>query len=172
MFPFQKLTLKNRLLNDPYYRLQSLQEVKVAAELGIKIDVNQAGIDDWLRLPGISINQARSLVELVSMGVQLFCIEDLAAALSLPVQRLLPLEPILHFEYYDPISSLNPQRVNPNEASLAEILQIPILNQDLAILITENRQKQGKYRNLADFQRRLQLNSQETSQLMYYLRFS
>ncbi|GAB4241140.1 MAG: hypothetical protein Kow0049_29530 [Stanieria sp.] len=171
MFNLQKLTLKNRLLNDPYYRLQSLQEVQLAAELGIKIDVNQAGIDDWLRLPGISITQARSLVELVGMGVQLFCLEDVAAAISLPVHRLLPLEPILHFGYYDPISPLNPQRVNPNEASVEEINQIPILNQDLAQKIAENRQINGKYRNLADFQRRLQLNSQLTSQLMYYLRF-
>jgi DNA uptake protein ComE-like DNA-binding protein len=171
MLNLQKIALKKRLLNDPYYRLQSLQEIKIAAELGIKIDVNQAGVDDWLRLPGISIHQARSLVELVGMGVQLFCLEDVAAAISLPVQRLLPLEPILHFEYYDPISPLNPQRYNPNETSLEELVQIPILNRNMAEKICKNRQINGKYRNLADLQRRLRLDSQVTSQLMYYLRF-
>ncbi|MGK7895120.1 MAG: helix-hairpin-helix domain-containing protein, partial [Xenococcus sp. (in: cyanobacteria)] len=142
-----------------------------AGELGIKINVNQASVDDWLRLPGISIHQGRSLVELVAMGVQLLCIEDVAAALSFPVTRLLPLEPILHFEYYDRLSSLNPQKVNPNQASQAEMEQIPILENDLVILLINEREKNGCYRNLADLQRRLQLDSQLTSQLMHYVQF-
>ena len=53
--------IRARLQNDPYYRLQSAEEIAIAAELGIRIDVNQASVDDWLRLPGISIHQARSL---------------------------------------------------------------------------------------------------------------
>jgi DNA uptake protein ComE-like DNA-binding protein len=81
-----KAPLRVKLLNDPYYRLQSLEEVRVAAELGIYIDVNQAGVDDWLRLPGLSIHQARSLTALTQSGVQLHCLEDLAAALNLPVR--------------------------------------------------------------------------------------
>lgn len=164
-------SIRERLLNDPYYRLQSLCEVKIAAELGIQIDVNQASVDDWLRLPGISIHQARSLVELVGMGVQLLCLEDIAAAISVPIQRLKPLEPILSFIYYDPNSLITPQRFNPNCASVDELLQIPLLEISLAQNIVDNRLKNGKYNNLADFQRRLGLNSQITSQLMYYLQF-
>src|SRR3712207_5879865 len=87
--------IRVRIQNDPYYRLQSSEEIAIAAELGMQIDVNQAGVDDWLRLPGLSIHQARSLVELTGSGVQFCCIEDLAAALSCPVQRLKPLQPIL-----------------------------------------------------------------------------
>ncbi|MBN3922070.1 MAG: ComEA family DNA-binding protein, partial [Nostoc sp. NMS4] len=56
--------LRAKLLNDPYYRLQSGEEIQIAAQLGIRIDANQATVDDWLRLPGLSIHQARSLVEL------------------------------------------------------------------------------------------------------------
>ena len=41
---------------DPYYRFESVTEIKIAGELGLKIDVNQASIDEWLRLPGISLN--------------------------------------------------------------------------------------------------------------------
>lgn len=113
MFNWSQIGIKNRILNDPYYRFRSLKEVAIAAELGVKIDVNQASIDDWLRLPGFSIHQARSLVDLVGMGVQLLCIEDVAAAISLPVWRLQPLEPILHFEYYDRLSPLSPQKSIP-----------------------------------------------------------
>ena len=131
----------------------------------------QATVDDWLRLPGISIHQARSLVELVGMGVQLLCIEDVAAALSFPITRLLPLEPILHFEYYDRLSVLSPQKVNPNTSSEAEIAQIPILEIDLVILIIKERENNGLYRNLADLQRRLKLDSQLISNLMHYIKF-
>ena len=50
--------LRAKLLNDPYYRLQSGEEVRLAAELGMGIDANQATVDDWLRLPGLSIRMS------------------------------------------------------------------------------------------------------------------
>jgi DNA uptake protein ComE-like DNA-binding protein len=93
--------LQAQILNNPYYRFQSLQEIQVAVSLGVRIDVNQACVDDWLRLPGLSIHQARSLAKLSESGVQFYCIEDIATALSLPLQRLKPLEQILSFQYYD-----------------------------------------------------------------------
>ena len=52
-----KMSLRSRILENPYYRFQSPFEIAVAADLGVRIDVNQAGVDDWLRLPGISIHQ-------------------------------------------------------------------------------------------------------------------
>ena len=165
----QTIFIRQKIINNPYSRLDNLLEVQIAAELGVKIDVNQACIDDWLRLPGISIHQARSLVELVGMGMQLLCLEDVAAAMSVPIHRLQPLEPILHFEYRDRHSCLSPQKINLNTASLAEIAQIPLLETDLAQRILIDRQANGNYRHLADFQRRLGLNSKLTSQLMYYL---
>ena len=101
----------------------------------------------------------------------ILCLEDIAAAISVPVHRLQPLEPILHFEYRDRQSCLSPQKINLNTASLAEIAQIPLLETNLAQRILLDRQQNGHYRNLADFQRRLGLNSQLISQLMYYLQF-
>lgn len=163
--------MRVRLQSDPYYRLQSAEEIAVAAELGIKIDVNQASVDDWLRLPGISIHQARSLVELSRMGVQFCCLEDIAAALGISVQRIKPLQPILSFCYYDPDSDLTPQPINPNIVSVEQLTKIPGVDLFLARAIVQNRTEGGNYRNLADFQRRLSLNPQLISDLMYYLRF-
>ncbi|NEP02908.1 MAG: ComEA family DNA-binding protein [Symploca sp. SIO2E9] len=164
-------SIRARLNRDPYYRLQSLQEIEIAAELGIKIDVNQASVDDWLRLPGISIHQARSLAQLSSNGVQFCCIEDLAAALGLPVKRIIPWQPILSFCYYDAESGLAPQTLNPNTASVEQLSTIPAVDLFLARKILQNRLDYGNYRNLADFQCRLGLKPQFISQLMYYLRF-
>ena len=163
--------VRQKLLADPYYRLTTLRSVAIAAELGLKIDVNQANVDDWLRLPGISIHQARLLVELAQTGVQFLCLEDLAAALSLSVARLKPLEPILDFCYYDPASWSTPQRLNPNTASVGQLASIPPLNIYLAESIVENRQKNGIYSNLVDLQRRLALDGEIISQLMYYFIF-
>ncbi len=163
--------IRVRLQSDPYYRLRSVEEIAVAAALGIQIDVNQASVDDWLRLPGISIHQARSLFELTSMGVQFLCLEDIAAALGVSVQRLKPLQPILSFCYYDAESLLTPQPINPNTASVEQLTKIPAVDLFLARAIVQNRLDYDAYRNLADFQKRLSLNPQLTSELMYYLKF-
>lgn len=158
-------------LTDPYYRFQSTEEMCQAAALGVRLDVNRAGVDDWLRLPGLSIHQARSLVALAQSGVQFHCVEDLAAALSLPVQRLQPLTLILQFCYYDAASLGEIQPLNPNTASLETLTQIPMVDLFLARAIVQNRQQYGMYRNIADLQQRLGLSGQLTGDLMHYLQF-
>lgn len=162
--------LRTKLLNDPYYRLQSTAEIAAAAALGIQIDVNQANVDDWLRLPGLSIHQARSLVELCQSGVQFYCLEDIAAALNVPLQRLKPLQPVLKFCYYDE-TLCTTHLVNPNTATVELLAQIPVVDLSLAKAVVQNRISTGPYRNLVDFQRRLSLPGHVTAQLMYYLRF-
>jgi DNA uptake protein ComE-like DNA-binding protein len=161
--------LKAKIQKDPYYRLQSLAEVAIAAQLGVKINVTHASIDDWLRLPGISIHQARTLVELVNLGVEFLCLEDIAAALNLPSQRLKPLEPLLQFCYYE--DKLSPSKINPNNASLEQLQALPFISPTLAQGIITNRQQQGDFKNLADFQRRLHLERNCISQLIHYLVF-
>jgi len=163
--------IRVRIQRDPYYRLQSTQEIAIAATLGMKIDVNQATVDDWLRLPGISIHQARSIFELTSIGVQFCCLEDIAAALGLSVARLKPLQPILSFCYYDDESPITPQVINVNISSVEQLTKIPAVDLFLARAIAQNRQDFGAYRNLADLARRLSLNPQITAELMHYLRF-
>jgi len=162
---------RSTLLTDPYYRFQSVAETRQAAALGVRIDVNRASVDDWLRLPGLSIHQARSLVALAQSGVQFHCIEDVAAALSLPVQRLQPLTAILQFCYYDAESLNTIQPLDPNTASLDTLTRIPAIDLFLARAIVQNRQQYGRYRSITDLQQRLKLSGQLTSDLMHYLQF-
>lgn len=163
--------LRAKLRNDPYYRLQSGEEIQIAAELGMRIDPNEATVDDWLRLPGLSIHQGRSLVELSRSGVKFYCIEDIAAALSLPVQRLEPLKALLNFSYYDDQSLANATQINPNTATVESLTKIPSIDLSLAQAVVQNRLSAGSYRNLVDFQQRLGLSGEAIAQLMYYLRF-
>lgn len=171
MFKLTQIGIRNKIANDPYHRFRSLKEVAIAADLGIKIDVNQAGVDDWLRIPLFSIHQARSLVELVQMGIQLYCLEDVAAAINLPIQSLQPYEAILAFAYYDRLSSLNPEKIAIDTASVAEIATIPGIDENLASSIRSEIEANGKYRNIVDLQRRLQLDRELVSQIMHYLQF-
>lgn len=150
--------------HDPYYRFESIAELRVAAARGMRLDVNQATVDDWLRLPGLSIHQARALVQLSQGGVALHCLEDIAAALSLPVQRLQPLAPILQFCYYEPELAA----LNPNQASLEQATQI--LGSDQALALIRERQR-GAYRSLSDLQRRLGWSGERVADLMHLLRF-
>jgi DNA uptake protein ComE-like DNA-binding protein len=163
--------LRAKLLNDPYYRLQSGEEIQMAAQLGMRIDANQASLDDWLRLPGLSIHQGRSLVELSRSGVKFNCVEDIAAALSVPVHRVEPLKPLLNFNYYDDECLANTTQVNPNTATVETLMNIPSMDLYLAEAVVQNRLTAGSYRNLVDFQQRLQLSGEAIAQLMYYLRF-
>jgi DNA uptake protein ComE-like DNA-binding protein len=110
-------------------------------------------------------------VELSRAGVIFYCIEDVAAALGLPVQRLEPLKPLLNFNYYDQNSLDKPQQVNPNTASVESLAKIPFIDLSLAQTVVENRLAAGPYRSLADFQQRLELSGDAIAQLMYYLRF-
>jgi DNA uptake protein ComE-like DNA-binding protein len=160
-----------RVLADSYYRFKSLQEVRLAAALGVKIDVNRASVDDWLRLPGLSIHQARSLRQLTQSGVQFHCLEDVAAALGLPVQRLQPLAPVLQFCYYDPESVCTVNQVNPNTASVEQLMAVPVIDAALAEAVVRDRRAAGPYRDLADLQKRLMLPGNLTSELLHYLQF-
>lgn len=163
-------SLWQKLRYDPYYRMQSVSEVRLASELGIRIDANTACVDDWLRLPGLSIHQARSIAALTQAGVQFHCLEDLAAALDLPIQRLQPWAPVLQFCYYDEASLERVQTVDANTASVEMLIRIPAVDLFLARAIVQNRQ-QGVYKNLSDLQQRLVLPASLTTDLLHYLRF-
>ncbi|MBF2056004.1 MAG: ComEA family DNA-binding protein [Cyanobacterium sp. T60_A2020_053] len=164
--------LVRKIESNPYYRFQNAVEINIGASLGIKIDVNQATVDDWLRLPGISITQARNLVEMTTSGIQFLCLEDLAAALGVSVSRIMFWQPLLSFAYYDQNSFHEPSKINPNTASVEQLMAIPNLDQSLAMAIIEQRQSIGNYRNLVDLQRRLNLKPDFVYHLMYYFQFN
>jgi DNA uptake protein ComE-like DNA-binding protein len=161
--------LANRLTQDPAYRLRSYQEVAQAAQLGYALDVNRATVDDWLRLPGLSIRQAQALVRLRLGGVQFHCLEDVAAALGLGAVALQPLAPVLSFCYYDEPCGALPS-VSVNQGSAQQLASVPGLSQALAQGIVLERSHRGPYRDLADLQQRLHLPPDQLQALLYYLR--
>lgn len=153
---------RDRLQKDPFARLQNVSEVAIAASMGIYIDVNQATIDDWLRLPGLSIHQARTLTTLTQSGVAFYCVEDIAAALGIPAARMAPLGPVLRFCYYEP-----PAIVWLNRATLPQLLTLPQLTPALAHRIIRERQRLP-FKDWGDVHQRLGLSPDQTARWMHY----
>ncbi len=156
-------------LSQPGYRLRSYQEVEQAARLGYALDVNRATVDDWLRLPGLSIRQAQGLVRLRQAGVQFHCLEDLAAALGVAPTQLMPLAAVLSFCYYDTHGGTLPS-VSLNLATVQQLGALPGMTAALAAAMVQERSHHGPYHDLADLQRRLGLAPDLVQMLMYYLR--
>ncbi len=162
--------LRRRLQQEPYYRFQSFEELTLAASWGICIEANTASVDDWLRLPGLSIHQARSLVLLKQSGLFFSCIEDVAAALGIAPQKIQGWTTVLQFYYYAP-ESLNPMTVDVNTASAGQLAVVPAIDPFLSRAIIHYR-KSGPYRDLADLQQRLRLTPETTADLLHYLSFT
>ncbi len=173
----QKLDVKRQSIiakieNNPYYRFQSAMEIEIASQLNVKIDVNKATVDDWLRLPHISIHQAKLLVKLTDSGLQFLCLEDLATVLNLNPTKIIFWQPILSFCYYDQASIITPQKIDINRASFQELLNISFISSEFAEKIIKDREKNGNFQDLAHFKQRLSLNSDFVYQLMNYLKFN
>ncbi|MEL6351744.1 MAG: ComEA family DNA-binding protein [Cyanobacteria bacterium J06627_28] len=162
--------LRRKLQQEPFYRFQSFEELQLAASWGVRVDANTASIDDWLRLPGLSIHQARTLAALTERGVAFTCIEDVAAALTVPTQQIQPWQAMLQFCYYDREAALEPTRINANTASAEALATVPGLDLFLGRAIVHYR-KAGPYRDLADLQDRLRLTTAVIAELMHYLKF-
>ncbi|NJM97186.1 MAG: ComEA family DNA-binding protein [Phormidesmis sp. RL_2_1] len=162
--------LRRALQQEPYYRFQSFEELALAASWGVRIDVNTAAIDDWLRLPGLSIHQARTLYQLTQTGLSFNCIEDIAAALGVPAQQIERWEAVLQFCYYSLEERLQPVVIDVNRASADELAMIPVVDVFLGRAIVHYRQA-GPYKDLVDLQNRLRLTTAMTTELLHYLRF-
>jgi DNA uptake protein ComE-like DNA-binding protein len=164
------LTRRSQIVQDPHYRFQSLADLSIAAELGVSIDANRATVDDWLRLPGISIHQAKSLVTLQAAGVEFYAIEDVAAALGIALQRIQAWCLVLSFQYRHPDTQI--LQFNVNVATIAELQSLIDIDLDLAQCIVANRLEQGQYLDLVNFQQRLKLSGALLASLMHQLKFS
>lgn len=176
-----------RLHATPYAPLQTVEDIQLAERLGLTIDVNRATAQDWQRLPQLSSDHSRLMVQLTEAGVRFNSLEDMAAALGIGIAQLQTLAPVLRFYYYEPTltaetssnsvqgsdtnsDTSGTRLVNPNQASLEQLRLIPDLDDAIAQQISQQRQQQP-YRDLVDFKQRLSLSAEQIASLMYYIRF-
>jgi len=162
-----------KLSQDPTRRLQDAQEVRHAAALGWRLDVNRASAADWLRLPGISAPQVDLLLRLQAGGVQLSGLDDLQRLLELPTAQVRAWEPLLLFRWYGDGHPAAPaaRRLDLNRATATELeRQLPQFGMERCQRLVRERQR-APFQDLADLQQRLQLPAAVVENLIGKVRF-
>lgn len=145
-----------KLAQNPALRLRDAEEVRHAAALGWRLDVNRATAADWLRLPGCTADQADLLARLRAGGVQLSGPDDLGALLSLDAATLAAWLPLLQFHWYG--DGLQPASacVAVNQATAPELARLPGLTAERSQRLLRERGR-APFRDLADLGERLAL---------------
>jgi DNA uptake protein ComE-like DNA-binding protein len=161
-----------RLAQNPGRRLRDAGEVRQAAALGWRLDVNRATAADWLRLPGISADQVDQLLKLQRAGVQLSGPDDLQQLLQPGSGELEQWLPLLDFRWYDGApQAAAAQLPDLNRAGAQELAsRLPLLEEGRRQRLLRERQRQP-FANLADLQERLQLPPSLVEQLIGRVRF-
>ena len=148
--------LELKLRQQPGRRLHNADEVRHAADLGWRLDVNRATAQDWLRLPGISADQVDLLMRLQAGGVQLSGPEDLERLLGLPGEHVRSWLPLLEFRWYgEPPPAPPAALLDLNQASLPQLAELGLSSERSRRLLRERARQ--PFQDLADLQQRLQL---------------
>lgn len=148
--------LELKLRQEPGRRLNNATEVRLAAELGWRLDVNRATAGDWLRLPGMGAEHVDLLMRLQAGGVQLSGPEDLERLLNLPKAVVASWQPLLQYNWYGgPAAHPATKPLDINHAT-GHQLQALGLNQERCNRLLRERARQP-FSDLADLQQRLQL---------------
>jgi DNA uptake protein ComE-like DNA-binding protein len=163
-----------RLRQDPALRLRDGREVRLAAQLGWRLDVNRATAGDWQRLPHCTAAHVDLLQRLQAGGVQLSGVDDLQRLLGLDDERIRCWAPLLEFRWYgEP-----PPAVTAPAAALDLNLASPALIQaELPGWPRERRERllrerrRRPFRDLADLQDRLALPAAVVEGLIGRVRF-
>ena len=161
-----------KLEHNPALRLGSAAEVRRAASLGWRLDVNRATAADWLRLPGISADQVDRLLRLQRAGVQLSGAEDFQHSLELNPTQLEAWLPLLDFRWYaaPPTRAPAPSRLDLNRASIRDLERLGLSAERCQRLLRER--ARGPFSDLADLQQRLQLPPELVESWIGKVRFS
>lgn len=165
--------LELKLRQNPGRRLSSAEEVRHAAALGWRLDVNRATATDWLRLPGIEAAQVDVLLRLQRGGVQLSGPDDLQRLLEVPTSLVACWQPLLLFRWYGDgaPATISRQGVDLNRAPAQELeRRLPQLNPERRQRLLRERQR-APFANLADLQERLQLPPAVVEDLIGRVRF-
>lgn len=165
--------LELKLRQEPGRRLESAAEVRHAAALGWRLDVNRATAADWRRLPGLTAVHVDLLLRLQRGGVQLSGPEDLQRLLELPTDLVASWQPLLLFRWYGDGAPAAPQLrpVDLNRAGASELRRrLPQLDQQRCQRLLRERQR-SPFQNLADLQERLQLPPAVVEELIGRVRF-
>jgi DNA uptake protein ComE-like DNA-binding protein len=158
------------LLQNPQQRLTSEQQMLTARELGMSIDINRCSVDDLLRLPGVTLLEARRIVEIRRSGGPYFSADELQERTDVSWEKIRRLQSMLQFRYYEQKSAL-PVLIDVNSATATQIGQLEGIESDLAGRIVQERDLRGDFADIIDLRDRLNLPARIIARLMNRITF-
>ena len=131
-----------KLRQNPRCRFHNPDDLRLAAALGWRLDVNRATAEDWDRLPGLTAQQRDLLLRLQAGGVQLSGPDDLQHLLELDDSLLLSWLPVLDFRWYgQPATTVpEPTRMDINRATVNQLHQLGVSEERIQRLLRERAQ--------------------------------
>jgi hypothetical protein len=146
-----------KLAQNPALRFRDAAEVRHAAALGWRLEVNVAASGDWLRLPGCPPDLVDRLIRLQREGVQWCGPGELAGALQVPPETVMVWFPVLRFARHgEPGPAQVPAPLAINQASEGLLRERLGLGPERCRRLLRERAREP-FRDLADLQQRLQL---------------
>lgn len=103
------------------------------------LDINRAGLEDWLRLPGIGEKRARQIVNFRESLGGFLTVEQLAEMYGLPDSVFQQIRPMLVLELR------NIRQININAASVEDLDHHPYISFKQASLIVNYRSQHGAF---------------------------
>lgn len=158
------------LLHNPQQRLTSEQQMLTARELGMSIDINRCSVDDLLRLPGVTLLEARRIVEIRRSGGPYFSADELQERTDVSWEKIRRLQSMLQFRYYEQKSSLL-ILLDINSATATQISELEGIEPSLASRIVQERDLGGDFSNISDLRDRLNLPARIIARLMNRINF-
>ncbi|MCP9839389.1 hypothetical protein KBY93_01920 [Synechococcus sp. J7-Johnson] len=154
-----------KLAQNPGLRLRTAEEVRQAAALGWRLDVNRATAPDWLRLPGCTPSHVDLLLRLQSGGVQLSGTEDLQNLLHVDGELIRSWTPLLEFRWYGDPPAARPAPLDLNRCRAEQLGAQLALEESRCRRLLQERSR-APFRDLADLQQRLQLPAELVEDLI------
>lgn len=134
--------------------LFSQTEAKVRGKLVRNLDINTCSIDDLVHLAGIPSIYADNIDLIRSEGYHFLNLDDLTQLADLPEDYCRKIEPLIIFTYYEQFANLDASNWHRlNTLSMLELIELG-LDQDIAMKIYDERNKNGLYRALVEVKRR------------------
>ncbi len=158
------------LLHNPQQRLTSEQQMLTARELGMSIDINRCSVDDLLRLPGVTLHEARRIIEIRRSGGPYFSADELQERTDVSWEKIRRLQSMLQFRYYEQKSAL-PMLLDINSATVSQIAELEGIEPSLASRIVQERDLGGDFANISDLRDRLNLPARIIARLMNRIDF-
>jgi DNA uptake protein ComE-like DNA-binding protein len=152
-------------LMQPGTAIQSTQEIAVAQEIGIQVDINQASQHELVYRLNLPITQANRILELRKAGVMFTCLEELASYTGIPLAKLTALGSLIRFNYYETAEGFE-RWMRINLLTAEQISREFTLPSTLSAQLVAERDQHGAFTSLVDLRQRLALPYDQLTHLL------